>query len=232
MSDAPQLLHPGDGEEVRPGFHIKVARPELVMTEFHYAAGEQGPPPHIHKHHADAFYVLAGRLEYYVADTTRILEPGAFVLLPPLLVHTFRNPGPDPAHALNVHAPGLGFEEYLRGRKPDFDQFDDPGEGDWLPASAARVVEPGGDAVKAGPGDALGSFTLEELDLGPGGEGDGRSTSVFYVLAGQLALDLGLEAATGDLVSIPPGNPHRFSGSGRILRLRTPDLVSEIGSNP
>ena len=115
MSDPPQLLGPGEGEQIRPGFDIKVGRPELVLTEFRYAPGEQGPPLHIHRHHSDAFYVLEGRLEVTLDGEPHILEAGGFVLIPPLLIHSFRNPGPDPARALNIHAPGCGFDGALGG---------------------------------------------------------------------------------------------------------------------
>jgi mannose-6-phosphate isomerase-like protein (cupin superfamily) len=259
--DAPVLLGPGEGETIRPGFEIKIGRPELVMTEFRYAPGEHGPPPHIHRHHADAFYVLDGRLEYLVDDTRRILEPGAFVLVPPLLIHTFRNPGPGPAHALNIHAPGLGFDEYLRGRKPDFDQHENPGEGDWLPASAAHVLAPGegrrlrfGDStatVKAGSDDALGSFALIELELAPGFAGPllhehERMTDCFFVIEGELPLSLGerrTAAASGACAFVPPGTAHTFGGPAdapaRVLNLQAPAglerylvEVGELGRAP
>ena len=242
--DRPQLLGPGEGEEIRPGFHIRVGRPELVMTEFRYRPGERGPPPHVHHHHADAFYVLGGRLEFTVDDELRVLGAGGFVLIPPMLVHTFRNPGPDPAHALNIHAPGCGFDEYLRGRYPDFDQHDHPGPGDWLPASDAHVLEPGegrhlelGEStatIKAGTDDALGSFALIELDLAPGFPGPvlhehERMVDSFYVREAELALQLGDErvaAPTGSYGFVPPGNAHTFSGSPdrrvRALNLQAP----------
>ena len=35
--------------------------------------------------------------------------------MPPDVLHTFHNPGPGEARFLNLHAPGLGFERYLRG---------------------------------------------------------------------------------------------------------------------
>lgn len=243
-ADPPQLLGPGEGEEIRSGFHIRVGRPELVMTEFHYAPGEQGPPRHIHRHHADAFYVLDGRLEFTVDEEVRVLGAGGFVLIPPLLIHTFRNPGPDPAHAINIHAPGCGFDEYLRGRHPGFDQHENPGPGDWLPASAAHVLEPGegrlvalGDTsttIKAGSDDALGSFALMELDVAPDFPGPvlhehERMVDSFLVLEGDLPLQLGderLDAPAGAYAFVPPGNAHTFTGTGdgrvRALNLMAP----------
>lgn len=242
--DAPTLLAPGEGEEIRPGFDIKVGRPELVMTEFRYAPGQQGPPRHIHHHHADAFYVLEGRLEVALDDEPHILEAGGFVLIPPRLIHTFRNPGPEPARAINIHAPGCGFDEYLRGRYPEFDQHEHPPPGDWLPASSARVLEAGagrevalGDSsgiIKAGSDDAIGSFALIELDVAPGFPGPvlhehERMVDTFFVLEGELPVQLGEErtaAPAGAFACVPPGNAHTFSGGSaqrvRVLNLQAP----------
>lgn len=244
--DPPQLLGPGEGEEIRPGFHIKIGRPELVMTEFRYAPGEQGPPRHVHRHHADAFYVLEGRLEITLDDELRILGAGGFVLIPPLLIHSFRNPGPDSARAINIHAPGCGFDEYLRGRYPDFDQHEHPGPGDWLPASAAHVLEAGegrrlalgqtSTTIKAGSDDALGSFALMELDIAPDFPGPvlhehERVVDSFYVMEGELALQLGderLAAPASAYAFVPPGNAHTFSGAANG-RVRALNLMAPAG---
>src|ERR671919_823542 len=96
MSEA-VLLPPGEGETIRPFFEIKVGRPELVLTEARYEPGQEGPPPHVHHHHSDSFWVLDGRLEVRVGPgSKRVLdvEAGCFALAPPDVVHSFRNPGP------------------------------------------------------------------------------------------------------------------------------------------
>ena len=74
-------------------------------------------------------------------------EDIAFTLLsfrfaPPLLVHGFRNAGDGELRYLNFHAPSAGFADYLRGRNPDFDQWDPPEDGG-LPVTDAVVVPPG-----------------------------------------------------------------------------------------
>ena len=37
---------------------IRLALEEVVLTEARYAAGERGPDLHVHRLHADCFYVL------------------------------------------------------------------------------------------------------------------------------------------------------------------------------
>ena len=176
--DPPQILEPGAGETIRPGYEIKVGRTELVMTESLYAPGQAGPDPHIHRHHADAFWVLEGRLLVQIGSDDHFVDAGGFALAPPEVVHSFRNPGPGPARFLNIHAPGMGFDEYVRsGYEFDFDQEDPPADGG-RPASEAIVLAAGegrrltlGESsvtIKAGAGDALGSFALMELDFAPG----------------------------------------------------------------
>jgi mannose-6-phosphate isomerase-like protein (cupin superfamily) len=245
--DAPVLLGPGEGETIRPGFEIKVGRPELVLTESRYEPGQRGPDPHVHHHHADAFWVLEGELLLEVGPQERQrvrLEAGGFVLIPPDVVHTFHNPGPGGAHFLNIHAPGLGFDEYLRsGFTAPFDQHDPPADGG-RPASEVIVVAPGeGERLDLGPstatvkaqiGDAIGSFALMDFTVAPGFPGPvphlhEQMVDSFYVLEGVLTLRLGdgeVAAPAGSYAMVPPGNGHTFSNPGpdpvRVLNLMAP----------
>lgn len=247
MADAPQLLAAGEGETIRPGFEIKVARPELVMTETVLGAGEVGTEPHVHHHHADAFYVLEGELCVALGtEEERTLGAGDFVLIPPDVAHGFRNADEVDVRYLNIHAPGAGFDEYVRGRLGDaFDQHDPPADGG-RPASEA-VVWPAGEGarlalgdssatIKAGSADALGSFALVELDLAPGFPGPvlhrhERMTDSFYVLEGELILrvgDEGTSAAAGSYASVPPGNAHTFAAPAEA-RARALNLMAPAG---
>ena len=133
--DATVLAFADEGETVtdRPERTIRIIAdlPELVMTWTRYGEGEEGPGPHIHKEHLDAFYVLSGQLNFGIGpEIERVTaRPGTFVLAPPNLVHTFLNEGPGPATFLNFHAPSGGFAGFLRD--PDFvwDSFDAPAGG-------------------------------------------------------------------------------------------------------
>ena len=110
---------------------ILVDLPELCMTWTRYVPGEEGPGPHIHKEHLDAFYVLTGELDFGLGPEVERVKAGrgTFVLAPPHVVHTFRNDGPEDATWLNFHAPSKGFASFLRD--PDFvwDSFDAPADG-------------------------------------------------------------------------------------------------------
>ena len=61
------------------------------------------------------------------------------VLFPPDVVHGFDNDGPESARFFNLHMPASGFGDYMRGRKPDFDQHEPPADGGADPASVVAV---------------------------------------------------------------------------------------------
>jgi quercetin dioxygenase-like cupin family protein len=104
----------------RPGRQLVVlmATPEAVVTESRYAAGQPGADPHVHRRHADIFHVVEGALVFVVgpARAEHRLSRGDTVIAPPGLVHGFRVPASEDSWYLNVHAPGVGFDVYLRER--------------------------------------------------------------------------------------------------------------------
>jgi quercetin dioxygenase-like cupin family protein len=114
----------------RPGrrAEVKVSRNELVVFEFEMAAETDGTGPHFHKQHVDSFYVLEGELEVTVAGEMLHAHPGDFVHAAPGVVHSFKNSSPARVRFLNVHAPGMRFDEYIRkldaGEQPDPEQYD------------------------------------------------------------------------------------------------------------
>lgn len=244
--DSAQLLGPGEGETLRPGFEIKVGRPELVLTESLYAPGQRGPDPHVHHHHADSFWVLEGELLLGIGPDLepRSVAAGGFALVPPDVLHTFHNPGPGEARFLNLHAPGCAFEEYLRsGFTAPFDQHYEPA-GTGRPAGEVILLGPGeGElrefgastaTLKARAGDALSSFALTDVTLAPGSPGPvaqlhEQAVDSFYVLEGVLTLRLGddeVAAPAGSYAVVPPGTAHTFSNPGRdpvrVLNLMAP----------
>src|SRR6266487_3563835 len=93
----PLLLAPGEGETVadRPERTLRILAEldQLIVTWFRYTPGEQGPDPHIHRRHSDAFYVLEGELELALGPDLQTVsaEPGTLAAAPPNVVHTFRN---------------------------------------------------------------------------------------------------------------------------------------------
>jgi mannose-6-phosphate isomerase-like protein (cupin superfamily) len=236
-ADSPQLLGPGEGERPRGReFTIKCGRDDLVLVEVDHAAGDSEPEPHIHRGHADSFLMLEGELLVRVGDGEHLVGPGDFVFAPPGLVHSYRSPGSDGCRFINIHAPGMGYDERLRGRVEQFDQYPPPADGG-RPASDGILLRrgegepldlgPAQGRIKVGADDGLGSVAVVELELAPesGGPPPHRHaglTDSFYVLDGTLTVLLGEEehdAGAGSYVLVPAGNVHAVSNpSGKPVR--------------
>lgn len=75
--------------------------------------GGRRPPPHIHTQCEEAFYVLEGEIEFFLAGDAVIGTPGSFVLVPGGVSHTFGNRAAAPSRLLIIHAPAMDvyFEE-------------------------------------------------------------------------------------------------------------------------
>lgn len=224
------------------GFDIRGDSDPLHVVEFRREAGTKGPDPHIHHEHSDAFYVLEGTVEMLLGpdrEVTRV-GPGAFVLAPPGVVHTFRVPESGDAHFLNFHAPGKGFAAYMRGEAETFDT-DDPPAGGGRPASDALVSGPlDGERLTVGPNSMRFRTTgREDLGLIEGALAGGahgppphvheRMVDSFFVLEGELVVRLGDEerrVAAGGYAYVPPGTPHTFAngsdGPARFMSVVAP----------
>ena len=215
----------------------------LNLTWTRHTAGERGAEPHVHLHHTDAFYVLAGDVTFVLGPELEKLAAaaGTLVLVPPGVVHGFDNDSDGEVRFLNAHAPSGGFVEHLRGRG-DFDSEDPPEDGG-RPVSDAIVLGPGeGELLELGPntllmkpqvGDGDGTFYLGELMLGefagPPPHVHQRHLDSFFVLEGTLTVRLGDEtlAAPAESYAVaPPRNVHTFSNPGgetvRALNIMAP----------
>ncbi|HKP19163.1 MAG TPA: cupin domain-containing protein [Gaiellaceae bacterium] len=241
-------MRPREGEAIvdTPARELRILSDHelLNLTWTRHVAGERGAEPHVHLRHTDAFYVLAGELTFGIGpDLERVVAPaGTLVLVPPGVVHGFDNDGPAETRFLNVHAPGGGFVDYLRGRV-DFDSYDPPEDGG-RPMSDAVVRRPGeGESLavgqttllmKAEVADGDGTFYLGEGNLAPGFPGPPPHVhehllDSFFVLDGTLTLRIGdeqVEAAAGSYAVVPPGNVHTFSNprdeAVRVLNIMAP----------
>ena len=134
-SEATTLAFADEGETVtdKPDRTIRILAdlPELCLTWTRYVPGEEGPGPHIHREHVDAFFVLTGELNFGLGPEVERMSAGSgtFVLAPPEVIHTFRNDGPEDATWLNLHAPSKGFADFLRDPGFVWDSFDAPADG-------------------------------------------------------------------------------------------------------
>ncbi len=178
--------------------------------------------------------MLEGQLEWRVGPD---LEPragsaGSFVSVPPDVLHTFHNPGPGDTRFLNLHAPGLGFERYLRGDFPEFDQHYLP-EGSGLDADRRDRARPGrGRAAPARRArrrrsrSAASSSAVFEAEIGPDfphppAHRHPATVEGFYVLEGEFGLLLDGEEArvpADGCAAVPPGTIHTSPPSTGPLR--------------
>jgi quercetin dioxygenase-like cupin family protein len=236
------LVPPGGGEILNTAAdrwtEILCDTEELVVSLFRRAAGVEGPPLHVHRTHADGFYVLEGALVVPLGpDAEPEHVPAAsLALAPTLVVHAFRMDAGD-VTLLNIHAPGAGFAAYMRGTNPGFDQEEPPADGG-RPRIDAVVGT--GDVLVDRPGLRVAlladeaELALCEVTSAPGGVSPPphvheRHAESFYVLAGELLFTAaGREHPAGPetWVHLPPGVPHTFAVVGdteaRFLDLHAP----------
>jgi mannose-6-phosphate isomerase-like protein (cupin superfamily) len=220
----------------------------MDVTWSRYAAGELGPDPHIHRRHVDAFFVIDGELEFDVGPELAAVRAraGTFVLVPPLVVHTFANTIGATATWLNFHAPSTGFLAYVRGESDAFDSVEVPAAGQLATADGVIVSAVDGDdelLQREGSGlrvvgDAP-QLAAVELILPPGFANEhsrpGEVTS-FFVLEGEVELVVGEEVAhagPGTWLRAAPGVLHGLRNTGfgpaRLLCVRAPGRRS-LGS--
>jgi quercetin dioxygenase-like cupin family protein len=133
-----------DGETVRNSPEtgratILVDSDELNVTEFVFPAGRRGAQRHVHHLHADAFLVVEGELALHDREGTTVAPAPTLLLFPPNVVHGFDNDSAETARCFNFHTPATGFTEYMRGRKPDFDQHEPPADGGVDPSAIVAV---------------------------------------------------------------------------------------------
>jgi quercetin dioxygenase-like cupin family protein len=113
------FLPPGAGRVYEQGGFrgaIKVDDAESAgrqcFSEWTVDPGDDGPPPHLHRSHQEAFFVVEGTLSFRVGDETIEAEAGAFVFIPPGVVHAFSNRTDEPARCVNAYVPG-GIEGFF-----------------------------------------------------------------------------------------------------------------------
>jgi quercetin dioxygenase-like cupin family protein len=226
----------GDSPERR--VEILYESDALHATWSRFAARRDGADLHVHRRHNDLFYVLEGELTLRLGPdgASVAAPPGTLALVPPLVVHGYRNASAADVRFLNVHAPGAGFAAYLRalrdGAAPTFDQHPPPADGG-RPASAASVgrgeVAEDRDGVRVTRLADVAEIAVAEVALEPGAfTAAATAGESVYVLEGQPVLATGdRESAldAGAWVNVPPGPaPVLRAGAApaRVLRLRTP----------
>jgi quercetin dioxygenase-like cupin family protein len=85
-----------------------------AFTLLELSAGpEIGPPPHVHEHSDESFYVLEGAFDFSLDGRPFSAGPGSFVHLPRGVLHTHKAGGGKPARALVVQSPS-GVEAFVK----------------------------------------------------------------------------------------------------------------------
>jgi mannose-6-phosphate isomerase-like protein (cupin superfamily) len=239
------LLRPGQGEGEaitdKPNRELRILCEHdlLDITWTRHAPGERGAEPHVHREHTDAFYVLAGEVALGVGPKLEgvVASAGTLVVVPPGVVHSFDNDGPEETQFLNFHAPSAGFVHYLRTQEP-FDSFDPPADGG-RPASDAIVVPAdGGERIQREDRSItilaelpdLSVFRLEVEPEWPGIPAHDHDDHVdtFFVLEGQVGLVVGddvVPTGADSFYGAVPGARHGVRNSGRaaLLNVHGPD---------
>jgi mannose-6-phosphate isomerase-like protein (cupin superfamily) len=110
MPGGPFILQPGDGREIDLGgfvMHVKATAADTDHAFTLLEAAEParfGPPMHIHRDAAEAFYVLEGEYVIFVDDREFRCPAGSFIYIPAGTVHGFRV-GDVPSRKLNLYVP-------------------------------------------------------------------------------------------------------------------------------
>jgi mannose-6-phosphate isomerase-like protein (cupin superfamily) len=216
------VIAPGGGEIVgdSPDRRVEILSDHgsLAATWSRFGPRREGADLHVHRHHSDVFYVIDGELTLRLGleDEPLIVPAGMLALVPPLVVHGFRNAGDADVRYLNFHAPGMQFAEYMRALRDkgsfSYDQHDPPEEGVRPSAEAevavTRIDDPyiavGEQRLRAGESFRVRAAALESLYVLDGSL-DGRPTGAWLQLlpGGTATLGAGAEGA-------------------RLLRVRTP----------
>ena len=113
------LVEPTAGERIWDGpIDTTVMVPErttlgaLSITEMSVTPGFM-VPPHVHRDTDEWSCVLTGRIGARVGDDEFAAGPGAWILKPRGVMHTFWNAGPEPARMIELLTPGA-FEHMFR----------------------------------------------------------------------------------------------------------------------
>jgi mannose-6-phosphate isomerase-like protein (cupin superfamily) len=110
VANAAYVLRPGEGRSIDlGGFRMSVkATGEQTNGGFSLLEADEpagfGPPLHIHRDAAEAFYVLEGEYVIFLDDREFVCPAGSFIFVPAGLAHGFRVGGVA-SRKLNLYAP-------------------------------------------------------------------------------------------------------------------------------
>jgi quercetin dioxygenase-like cupin family protein len=120
------ILRPGEGRTLELGNFQMTVKASTDQTDgaFTLLEAEEppgfGPPMHIHRDAAEAFYVLAGEYIIFLAGEELPCPAGSFIFIPAGVPHGFRV-GAIPSRKLNLYTPAamIGYFDELSGALAD-----------------------------------------------------------------------------------------------------------------
>lgn len=110
MTTKPFILQPGEGRNIDLGGFLMTVKADSDATAGEFTLLEAtepahfGPPMHVHRDAAEAFYVLAGEYVIFIDDQQTRCPAGSFVYIPAGAVHGFLV-GDGPSKKLNLYVP-------------------------------------------------------------------------------------------------------------------------------
>jgi quercetin dioxygenase-like cupin family protein len=110
MSNEALVLQPGEGRSIDLGAFLMTVKATADDTDGAFTLLEAteppnfGPPMHIHRDAAEAFYVLDGEYIIFIDDRESRCPAGSFVYIPAGAVHGFRVAA-NPSRKLNLYVP-------------------------------------------------------------------------------------------------------------------------------
>lgn len=110
MPSDPFVLQPGEGRSIDLGGFMMTLKASAESTDGAFTLLEAtepahfGPPMHIHRDAAEAFYVLEGEYVIFIDDEETRCPAGSFVYIPAGATHGFRV-GDRPSKKLNLYVP-------------------------------------------------------------------------------------------------------------------------------
>jgi len=116
------VLGPNEGRSIDLGNFAMVVKATAKDTGGAFSLLEAaeppgfGPPMHIHRDAAEAFYVLVGEYRIYLEDREVSCPAGSFIYVPAGMRHGFRV-GSVPSRKLNLYTPAamVGYFDELSG---------------------------------------------------------------------------------------------------------------------
>jgi quercetin dioxygenase-like cupin family protein len=225
----------GEGEL---GVTLLVDAEQVGAVEVRSRPGGVAPPLHLHRKHAEVFFVLEGELTLRLEDGEHPVGPETWAFVPPEVVHTFTVTGDDPARFLDFHIPSYGFGDFVRGlhaARSEVEREAVRAAFDQQPAPEYASGDPGLVVVRrtgGGEGEKItdrpvrratllldeDELTVSEFAYGPGERGaephvHREHADAFLVVEGEFTFHLRDESITpptGTFVLFPPNAVHGF----------------------